>query len=47
MIEAEQIIAAELPDAIVLDVGLPGVDGLFYCAATAGEPRVPAPCRSW
>jgi response regulator RpfG family c-di-GMP phosphodiesterase len=32
VIAAEQALSAQLPDAIVLDVGLPGVDGLFYCA---------------
>jgi response regulator RpfG family c-di-GMP phosphodiesterase len=31
VIEAERAIAAHLPDAIVLDIGLPGIDGLFYC----------------
>jgi response regulator RpfG family c-di-GMP phosphodiesterase len=31
VIEAERVLARERPDAIVLDVGLPGVDGLFYC----------------
>jgi len=39
VIEAEKIIAAELPDAIVLDVGLPGVDGLFYCERLREAPR--------
>ena len=39
VIEAEKIIAAELPDAIVLDVGLPGVDGLFYCERLRESPR--------
>jgi response regulator RpfG family c-di-GMP phosphodiesterase len=31
VIEAERVLARVRPDAIVLDVGLPGVDGLFYC----------------
>jgi ribonuclease P protein subunit RPR2 len=31
VIEAERILAKSRPDAIVLDVGLPGIDGLFYC----------------
>jgi cyclic di-GMP phosphodiesterase len=39
VIEAEKIITAELPDAIVLDVGLPGVDGLFYCERLRESPR--------
>ena len=30
VIEAERVLSGELPDAIVLDMGLPGVDGLFY-----------------
>lgn len=29
--EAEQRIAASLPDVIVLDVGMPGMDGLAFC----------------
>ena len=39
VIEAEKAIAAHLPDAIVLDVGLPGVDGLFYCERLRESPR--------
>lgn len=31
VIEAEKSLAESLPDAIVLDLGLPGVDGVFYC----------------
>ena len=31
VIEAERLVAERVPDAIVLDVGLPGIDGLFYC----------------
>ena len=30
VIEAERVLSGRLPDAIVLDIGLPGVDGLFY-----------------
>lgn len=30
VIEAERMILERVPDAIVLDVGLPGIDGLFY-----------------
>ena len=39
VIEAEQRLATGLPDAIVLDVGLPGVDGLFYCERLRESPR--------
>jgi response regulator RpfG family c-di-GMP phosphodiesterase len=31
VIEAERVLAGARPDAIVLDIGLPGIDGLFYC----------------
>ncbi len=31
VIEAERQIQERLPDAILLDIGLPGIDGLFYC----------------
>jgi response regulator RpfG family c-di-GMP phosphodiesterase len=31
VIEAEKRLADFVPDAIVLDVGLPGIDGVFYC----------------
>jgi ribonuclease P protein subunit RPR2 len=31
VIEAEKRIAESLPDVIVLDIGLPGIDGVFYC----------------
>jgi response regulator RpfG family c-di-GMP phosphodiesterase len=31
VVQAEKILAKQLPDAIVLDIGLPGVDGAFYC----------------
>ncbi len=30
MIEAERLLIGTRPDAIVLDIGLPGVDGIFY-----------------
>jgi response regulator RpfG family c-di-GMP phosphodiesterase len=39
VIAAEQSLSARLPDAIVLDVGLPGVDGLFYCERLRESPR--------
>ncbi len=31
VVHAENVLAKQLPDAIVLDIGLPGVDGAFYC----------------
>jgi len=31
VIDAEKRIAESVPDALVLDVGLPGIDGVFYC----------------
>ena len=39
VLEAEQLIVEEVPDAIVLDVGLPGIDGLFYCGRLRESPR--------
>jgi putative two-component system response regulator len=39
VIEAERVLAATRPDAIVLDVGLPGIDGLFYCERLRETPR--------
>ena len=31
VIESERILTEFAPDAIVLDLGLPGIDGVFYC----------------
>lgn len=31
VIEAERELARQRPDAVILDIGLPGIDGLFYC----------------
>lgn len=39
VIEAEKLLAEHLPDAIVLDLGLPGVDGVFYCERLREAPR--------
>ena len=38
VIEAERAIAAHMPDAVVLDIGLPGIDGLFYCERLRENP---------
>jgi response regulator RpfG family c-di-GMP phosphodiesterase len=39
VIEAERSLAEGVPDVIVLDVGLPGVDGVFYCERLRESPR--------
>jgi response regulator RpfG family c-di-GMP phosphodiesterase len=39
VIQAEQVLTDWLPDAIVLDVGLPGIDGLFYLERIRESPR--------
>ena len=31
VIEAEKRLTEQVPDVIVLDIGLPGIDGVFYC----------------
>ena len=41
-IEAERVILDRVPDAIVLDIGLPGIDGLFYCERLRDSPRTAA-----
>jgi DNA-binding response OmpR family regulator len=38
-IEAEKMILQRVPDAVVLDVGLPGIDGLFYTERLRESPR--------
>ena len=42
VVEADKIVMERVPDAIVLDIGLPGIDGLFYCARLRENP---ATCR--
>jgi putative two-component system response regulator len=39
VIEAERRLAESVPDAMVLDIGLPGVDGVFYCERLRETPR--------
>jgi ribonuclease P protein subunit RPR2 len=38
VIEADRLVLERTPDAIVLDIGLPGIDGLFYCARLRENP---------
>jgi response regulator RpfG family c-di-GMP phosphodiesterase len=42
VIEAERELARRQPDAIVLDIGLPGIDGLFYCERLREGPNTGA-----
>ena len=39
VIEAERVLARSRPDAIVLDIGLPGSDGLFYAERLREMPQ--------
>jgi len=39
VIEAERVLARSKPDAIVLDIGLPGIDGLFYTERLRETPQ--------
>src|SRR5438552_17076789 len=39
VVEAERLIVEKVPDAIILDIGLPGVDGLVYCQRLRDSPR--------
>ena len=37
--EAAKRVAARHPDVIVLDVGMPGVDGITFCRGLKSDPR--------
>ena len=39
VIEAEKRLSDSVPDVIVLDIGLPGIDGVFYCERLRESPR--------
>ena len=39
VVEADKILLTSTPDAVVLDIGLPGIDGLFYCARLRENPK--------
>jgi ribonuclease P protein subunit RPR2 len=38
VVEADRCVLERTPDAVVLDIGLPGIDGLFYCARLRENP---------
>jgi putative two-component system response regulator len=38
VVEADKLVLERTPDAVVLDIGLPGIDGLFYCARLRENP---------
>jgi response regulator RpfG family c-di-GMP phosphodiesterase len=39
VIEADKLVNERVPDAIILDIGLPGIDGLFYTARLRESPE--------
>jgi putative two-component system response regulator len=39
VIEAERVLAQSRPDAILLDIGLPGIDGIFYLERLRETPQ--------
>jgi response regulator RpfG family c-di-GMP phosphodiesterase len=42
VIEAERVLVASRPDAILLDIGLPGIDGIFYLERLRETPQTRA-----
>ena len=39
VIEAERVLVGSRPDAILLDIGLPGIDGIFYLERLRETPQ--------
>jgi response regulator RpfG family c-di-GMP phosphodiesterase len=39
VVEADRLLHEQMPAAVVLDIGLPGIDGLFYTARLRENPR--------
>src|ERR1700755_1653881 len=39
VIEAERVLTTSRPDAILLDIGLPGIDGIFYLERLRETPQ--------
>ena len=39
VIEAERVLVESRPDAILLDIGLPGIDGIFYLERLRETPQ--------
>src|SRR5262249_17844526 len=42
VIEAERVLVRSRPDAILLDIGLPGIDGIFYLERLRETPQTRA-----
>ncbi len=39
VVEADRLLHERIPDAVVLDIGLPGIDGLFFCGRLRESPQ--------
>jgi response regulator RpfG family c-di-GMP phosphodiesterase len=39
VVEADRLLHERLPDAVILDIGLPGIDGLFFCSRLRENPQ--------
>jgi putative two-component system response regulator len=39
VVEADKLVTERTPDAVILDIGLPGIDGLFYCSRLRENPE--------